>query len=117
APLFVRLSALGYGPAVDDLRSAVPQRDGETQYPGRQRQAALQSRADPVRDQDQTPRGARRCAIGTGGDRPPAIGIELGEEFVWIRRIFATFRWPKSKPGRSFDEPITRRSISGTKSS
>src|SRR6201986_1237801 len=50
APLFVRLSALGYGPAVDDLRSAVPQQIGEAQYPRRQRQAALQSRADPVRD-------------------------------------------------------------------
>src|SRR6185437_7607672 len=69
-PLFVRLSALGYGSAVDDLRSAVPLGAGQAQYPRRQRQAALQSRADPVRDQDQTPRGARRGTITAGGAPP-----------------------------------------------
>ncbi len=45
ACLFVRLSALGLRPAVDDLRPAVPERDREAQHPRRQRQSPVQSQA------------------------------------------------------------------------
>src|SRR5262249_42920133 len=45
APLFVRLSALGLRPAVDDLRPAVPERDRQAQRSWRQRDAAVQFEA------------------------------------------------------------------------
>src|ERR1700760_4115843 len=59
----VRLSALGYGPAVDDLRSAVPQRAGEAQYPRRQRQALLQPRAGDLRGEAAPSRVAWRGGV------------------------------------------------------
>jgi hypothetical protein len=45
AALFVGLSTLGHGPAVDDLRSTVPQRTGQTQHSRRQRPEAIQARS------------------------------------------------------------------------
>ena len=41
--LFVRLSALGFRPAVDDLRPAVPERAGQAQHSRRQCDEAVQS--------------------------------------------------------------------------
>ena len=43
--LFVRLSALGLRPALDDLRPAVPERAGQAQYSRRQCDARVQSQA------------------------------------------------------------------------
>ena len=45
AALFVRLSALGLRSAEHDLRSAVPERDREAQYPGRQCRAGVRAGA------------------------------------------------------------------------
>src|SRR6185437_9049570 len=42
ADVCVGLSALGYGPALDDLRSAVSLGNGEAQHPRRQRETRLQ---------------------------------------------------------------------------
>ena len=45
ARLLVRLSALGFRPAVDDLRPAVPERYREAQHPRRQCRPSVQSQA------------------------------------------------------------------------
>src|SRR5690348_3860316 len=60
ALLLLRLSALGYGFACDDLRSAVPLGGGKAQYSRRQCAEALQARAELGRVEAATPRCARR---------------------------------------------------------
>jgi hypothetical protein len=61
--LRLRLSALGLRPAVDDLRPAVPVREGQAQHPRRQRGAPVQAQAaqrEAEREFDQVrqPRGS-----------------------------------------------------------
>ena len=66
ASLFVGLSALGHGPAVDDLRSAVPQPAGEAEHPRRKRAQAVQARhADLGREEGaaESPRGSRSGGV------------------------------------------------------
>jgi hypothetical protein len=59
----VRLPALGYGLAVDDLRSAVPERGGQAQHPRRQRQALLQPRSGDLAGEGATPRRTERRGV------------------------------------------------------
>ena len=66
ASLFVRLSALGHGPAVDDLRSAVPQPAGEEEHPGRKRAQAVQARHADLGGEAgaaESPRGSRSGGV------------------------------------------------------
>src|SRR5262249_44941866 len=71
-PLFLRLSALGFRPAVDDLRPAVPERDRQAQHPRRQRAAAVQSQA-------------RRREARARGVTPPAPAPEADTEGLATR--------------------------------
>ena len=54
APLFVGLSALGFRPAIDDLRPAVPVREGQAQHPRRHGGASCSSCCRATRSRRRT---------------------------------------------------------------
>ena len=68
ASLLVRLSALGHGPAVDDLRPAVHRHAGQAQHPRRQRAEAVQAGAGAVASEAGAARGAEGSCGGGGGE-------------------------------------------------
>ena len=62
--LLVRLSALGHGPAVDDLRPAVPEPAGEKEHPGRKRAQAVQARHADLGREEGAAEGEGRGGVG-----------------------------------------------------
>ena len=86
ASLFVRLPALGHGPAGDDLRPAVHRHAGQAQYPRRQRAEAVQPRAGAVAGEA----GAARRA--QGGRMSPAWRRSSYSSNCFFRQASAALR-------------------------
>src|SRR5690348_14747094 len=93
ADVCVRLSALGYGPALDDLRSAVPLRDRQAQHPRRQRQARLQPRAGDLGGEGKAPRRPRRGGVGRGRLVPEPMtyfGLWSGRDIQKVSELLSS---------------------------
>ena len=76
AGLRLRLSALGHGPAVDDLRPAVPQSAGEEEHLGRDRAQAVQARHHPVAGKEGPAQGPRP-GVASPRSRDPSFVTRL----------------------------------------